>query len=214
MSCCGGNCSCGKGDKLSVQKKITLVQMSAQQGELTIHDWMKGMGSLKIEEEIAEIRFKNKRKAFYRNRSGLSLAKDDRVVVEVEGGHDVGTVTLTGQPAEKQFEQAGINRDKSALNKIYRKCTQKDIDRWLESKRRERDVLLLARQMAVEQDLQLSISDVEFQGDGRKAMVYASTDDHIDPDKLLRRMAIQFGVNVELELNSSSRTSIRRMYHA
>ena len=86
MSCCGGSCSCGKGNQSPVQENLTLVQMSTSQGMLSTHDLFKGLESFTVNEEVVEIRFKNSRKAFFRNLRGDILQKDDRVVVEVDGG--------------------------------------------------------------------------------------------------------------------------------
>jgi len=199
MSCCGGNCSCGKGNQSPAQENIHLVQMSTTQGMLSTQDWMKGLGNLTLKEEVVEVRFKNNRKVFYRNPHGLNLSKDDRVVVEVEGGHDVGTVSLTGSLAEKQFEQKESNKEKSSLKKIYRKSTQVDIDKWLESKKREREVMIEARRMASSLDLGMSINDIEFQGDGRKLTVYYTAESRVDFRELIRKYASAFRAKIEMK---------------
>ena len=198
MSCCGGVCSCGKGNQSPAQKNLHLVQVSTSQGMLFTHDWMKEPGTLSVDEEVAEIRFKNNRKTFFRNRHGLILAKDDRVVVEVEGGHDVGTVSLTGLLADKQFEQKETQKDKSTLKKIFRKTTQVDLDKWLDAKKRERDVLIQSRRIAFDQGLDMRISDVEFQGDGRKATVYYRAEGQVDFQELIHKYVSAFQVKIEM----------------
>ena len=95
----------GKETKSAVEENIHLVQLSTRQGMLPIFDWMKDLGSLSVEEEVIEVRFKNSRKDFFRNPFGRSIGKDDRVVVEVNGGHDIGTVSLSGSLAEKQLSR-------------------------------------------------------------------------------------------------------------
>ena len=214
MSCHGGSCSCGKGSQSSVQENPTLVQMSTSRGVLSTHDFMKGLGSLTVDEEVVEIRFKNNRKAFYRNRNGLSLNKDERVVVEVDGGDDLGTVSLTGGIADKQFEQKTTNgikvtaeekkRYKSGLKRVNRIATQADIGRWLGAKKRERSVLVQSRQLAADLGLEMSITDVEFQGDGRKVTVYYTAETSVDFRELIRIYGYTFLVNIQMRQISST----------
>lgn len=165
---------------------------------MATHDWMKGLGALTLDEEVVEVRFKNNRKAFFRNNPGISLAKDDRVVVEVEGGHDLGTVSLNGALAEKQFAQKGEGVKKSSLMRIYRRATQVDVEHWLEAKRREREVLLRSRSFAAELQLEMSISDVEFRGDGKKVTIYYTADKRVDFRELIRKYATAFRVKIEM----------------
>lgn len=198
MACCEGNCSCGKNKQSPVQENIHLVQLSSRQGKLSTFDWMKGLGNLKVDEDVVEVRFKNNRKSFYRNTLGKAVSKDDRIVVEVDGGHDVGTVSLTGQLADKQHLQKNPGEEKATLKRIYRKATRADLDNWLKAKRRERDVLLEARKLAGELGLVMSISDVEFQGDGRKATVFYTAESRVDFRELVKRYASAFQVRIEM----------------
>ena len=153
MGCCEEGCSCGKGNQSPVQEHLTFVQMSTDQGMLSTTDWMRNLGSFTLEEEVLEIRFKNNRKIFCRNNQGIRLQKDDRVVVEVEVGHDLGTVSLSGELAEKQYELKSKGASKTSLQQIFRKATLLDLEKWLGAKRREREVLLESRKIA--NDLQL-----------------------------------------------------------
>ena len=199
MGCCEGSCSCGKGSQSSVQENLALVQMSSSQGILSTHDWMKDLGSLSVKEEVVEVRFKNSRKAFFRNPQGIRLNKDDRVVLETEGGHDLGTISLSGDLAEKQFEQKQTSSHKSTLKQIYRKATEVDLDKWLDAKRRERKVLLESRSIARELGLEMSIGDVEFQGDGKKVTISYTADGRVDFRELIRKYALAFGVRIEMK---------------
>lgn len=209
MGCCEGSCSCGKGNQSPEQKNIHLVQMSASQEMRATHDWIKGLGCLWVDEEVVEIRFKNSRKAFYRNRTGFSLKKDERIVVEVEAGHDLGTVSLAGSLAEKQFEQKSTRgteataeekkRNKTGLKKVYRKATQVDLEKWLDAKKRERAVLLHSRRLAGDLGLEVSISDVEFQGDGGKVTVYYTADGKVDFRQLIGKYTLAFQVKIEMK---------------
>ena len=199
MGCCEGSCSCGKGSQSPVQENLALVQMSTSQGMLSTHDWMKDLGSFTVKEEVAEIRFKNNRKAFFRNPQGIRLNKDDRVVLETEGGHDLGTISLSGDLAEKKFEQKFISSHKSTLNQIYRKATSVDLDKWLGAKRRERNVLLESRSIARELGLEMSIGDVEFRGDGKKVTICYTADGRVDYRELIRKYATAFRVRIEMK---------------
>ncbi len=199
MGCCEGSCSCGKGNKSTAQENFTLVQMPTTQGMLSTTEWMKGLNSLSVKEEVVEIRFKNNRKGFYRNTRGLRLQKDDRIVVEAEGGHDIGTISLTGDRADKRFEQILAGTSKNQMKQIYRKATFVDIEKWLASKRRERNVLLEARRLAGELKLKMSISDAEFQGDGKEVTLYYTADGRIDFRELTRKFAAQFRARIKME---------------
>jgi cell fate regulator YaaT (PSP1 superfamily) len=126
------------------------------------------------------------------------LKKDDRIVVEADGGHDLGTVTLTGDLAEKQFRQKEPSGEKDTLKKVYRKATQADLENWLNSKRRERDVLLEARRLAGEMSLSMSIGDVEFQGDGRRVTIYYTAENRVDFRELVKRYASAFMAKIEM----------------
>jgi cell fate regulator YaaT (PSP1 superfamily) len=199
MGCCEGSCSCGKGSQSPVQENLALVQMSTSQGMLSTHDWMKDLDSFRVQEEVAEIRFKNNRKAFFRNPKGIRLKKDDRIVVETEGGHDLGTVSLSGDLATKQFEQKHASTPKTTLSRIYRLATEVDLDKWLEAKRRERKVLLESRAIARELGLEMSISDVEFQGDGKKVIISYTADGRVDFRELIRKYANAFRIRIEMK---------------
>lgn len=199
MACCEGSCSCGKGSKSAVQENLALVQMSASLGMLSTNDWMKDMRSFTVKVEVVEVRFKNNRKAFYRNPQGIRLNKDDRVVLETEGGHDLGTISLSGNLAEKKYEQKHNSTPKSNLSQVYRKATAMDLDRWLDAKRRERKVLLESRSIARELGLQMSISDVEFRGDGKKVTISYTAVGRVNFRELIRKYAIAFGIRIEMK---------------
>lgn len=214
MGCCEGDCSCGKGSKNPVQENLAMIQMSTSQGALSTHDWMKDLGSFRVKEEVAEVRFKNNRKAFFRNLKGIRLTKDDRVVVATSGGYDLGTISLSGERAEKKYEQHSLSSTKSDLHQIYRKATEADLNKWLEAKRRERKALLESRSIARELKLEIHISDVEFQGDGKKASIYYTADARVDFRELIRKYATSFKVRIEMKQIktrniTSSKPSIR-----
>ena len=196
MSCSGGNCSCGKSERSVAEKNIHLVQLPGTGDLLPKFDWSKGLDHLSVEVDIVEVRFKNRRKAFYRNISGLELSGDMRIVVQSGDGHDLGTISLSGKAARKQFDQKG--GDKAFLGKVYRKATEKDLEMWLNAKKRERDVLHESRKIAKDRGLEISISDVEFRGDGLKASIFYTAPEGMVSRGLVRKFASVFGVSVEM----------------
>jgi len=198
MSCCQGSCSCGKGDQFSVEQSIYLVQIASSQSVHSSFDWTKSPEKLVLEEEVVEVRFKSNRKVFYKNRMGLDLAKDDRIVVETEGGYDLGTVSLSGKLAGKRFEQQSGSNDKSQLANISRRATLEDLEHWLSAKKRERSSLLEARRISQNLGLEMSISDIEFQGDGQKANIYFSSKKSLDSQELVYLLSSAFKVKVEM----------------
>ena len=181
-----------------MEQSIHLVQLVDSQSMRSSFDWTKSPEKLVLEQEVVEIRFKSNRKKFFKNRIGLELAKDDRIVVETEGGYDLGTVSLSGKLAGKKFEQESEAGDISKLKKILRRATWEDLELWLTAKKKERKSLLEARRIAAELGLELAIGDVEFQGDGRKAIIYFTTEMSLDVRELVRRYASAFGVKVEM----------------
>lgn len=199
MGCCEGNCSCGKGNQTPVQENLALVQMSTTQGMLSTQDWMKGLGALTVKEEVVEVRFKNNRKEFFRNPRGIGLKKDDRVVVEAESGHDLGTVSLSGELAGSQFGQKQRSQKIADLRQVQRKATGFDLEKWLAAKRREREVLLESRSIAGRLNLQMSVGDVEFRGDGKKVIIYYTADGRVDYRILVKEYAAAFRARIEMK---------------
>lgn len=199
MGCSEGSCSCGKGKKAPVQKNQRLIQMSPGQGMWSTEDLIQGLGSLKVKEEVLEVRFKNMRKDFFRNPHGFRLKKDDRVAVETEGGFDLGTIFLAGELAEKQYERKHSSHKKASLKQIYRKATEVDLEKWLSAKRMERTVLLESRSIADKLNLEMSIGDVEFQGDGKKVTVYYTADGRVDYRPLIREYVATFRTRIEMK---------------
>lgn len=181
-----------------MEENIHLVQLPTNQGVLSSFDWTNGPENLTVDDEVVEIRFKSNRKVFYNNRIGLELNKDDRIVVETDGGYDLGTVSLLGSLARKRFEQQSEADDKSQLKKIYRLATQDDIDIWLAAKKRERNSLLEARRIASELGIEMGIGDVEFQGDGQKATLYFNAERREEFGELVRMFASTLRVKVEI----------------
>lgn len=177
-------------------ERIHFVQLPASGDELTTFDLPKNLNHLSVEPEVVELRFKNGRKVFFMNTPGLELAKDDRVVVNSGDGYDLGTVFLSGKSAQKKFSDSGMNF--SALERVVRKATVKDLQKWLDAKKTEYALLLKAREIAAGQEIDISIRDAEFLGDGRKVSLYFTAPEHVDTRDLHSKYASELGISVEL----------------
>jgi len=166
--------------------------------KLGTYDWLNDIPDTGHESDIVEIRFKSTRKEFFKNEDGLTLKRDELVVVSCIPGHDVGAVSLTGRLAELQFKRKVKNPERYEWNRIYRKATPTDVIKWEEAKARENKVLIRARQLANELKMKMKISDVEFQGDNTKAIFYYIADDRVDFRVLIKNFASEFSIKVEM----------------
>ena len=165
---------------------------------LGTYDWLNDLPDTSFESNIVEIRFKGTRKEFFRNEDGIHLKRDELVVVACSPGHDVGAVSLTGKLAELQFKRKVKKPDRYEWNKIYRKATPSDVIKWEEAKARENKVMIRARQLANELNLNMKIGDVEFRGDNTKAIFYYIADERVDFRELIRKYAREFSIKVEM----------------
>jgi len=145
-----------------------------------------------------EVRFKNSRKEFFRNTEKLSLNIGDVVATQSKSGHDIGIVTLTGELVRVQMKKKNVSTEEEELPKIYRKATQKDIDKWQKCRNQEEEIKKRSREMAILLSLQMKISDVEFQGDGSKATFYYTAEERVDFRQLIKDMAKAFGIRIEM----------------
>ncbi|MDD2490929.1 MAG: regulatory iron-sulfur-containing complex subunit RicT [Bacteroidales bacterium] len=166
--------------------------------KLSVFDWLCGITD-SDSAEIYEVRFKNTRKLYYRNESGNSLSVGDIVVVEATNGHDVGLVTLKGPVIGKQLKRHNIDKATYDFKKIYRKARVLDIERWQEAIAREHKTMIRSRQIAAQLELNMKIGDVEFQGDGTKAIFYYIADERVDFRQLIRNFAEEFRIRVEMK---------------
>jgi cell fate regulator YaaT (PSP1 superfamily) len=168
--------------------------------KLTVFDWLSNMslpsGQKKF--DCVEVRFKNSRKDFFRNKDNLTLSIGDIVATEATSGHDVGIVTLTGELVKVQMKKKKTDWNDPEIPKIYRKASQKDIDVWSKSRDREESVKKRSRELAISLGLQMKISDVEFQGDGSKATFYYTADERVDFRQLIKEMAKAFSTRIEM----------------
>ena len=170
--------------------------------KLSTFDWLANMQLPSGQEkpfDILEVRFKNGRKGFYKNTKNLALYMGDDIAVEGSPGHDIGTVSLTGELVKIQMKKKKVAQDNSELvKKIYRKATQKDLDVWAKARTKEKEVQMQARQLALRLGLKMKISDVEYQGDGNKATFYYTADQRVDFRQLIKDMASQFSIRIEM----------------
>jgi cell fate regulator YaaT (PSP1 superfamily) len=168
--------------------------------KLTVFDWLSNMSLPNGEKpfDCLEVRFKNSRKEFFRVGEDLILSIGDLVATQAKSGHDIGMVTLSGELVRIQMKKKKVAFDDEELPKIYRKATQKDIDKWQKCRDKEDEIKKRAREMAILLRLQMKISDVEFQGDGSKATFYYTAEDRIDFRQLIKDMAKAFGIRIEM----------------
>jgi cell fate regulator YaaT (PSP1 superfamily) len=148
--------------------------------------------------DIVEVRFKNSRKEFFRNTTGLPVSVGEVLAVEASPGHDIGVVSLTGELVRIQMKKKGIGYDSAEIKKIYRKARQTDIDKWKEAQSLETQAMYKARTLAIKHGLQMKISDVEYQGDKSKAIFYYTADGRVDFRELIKTMAHEFSVRIEM----------------
>ena len=148
---------------------------------------------------LYEVRFKNTRKGFYINDSPQNIRLGDLVMVEATQGTDLGIVTLEGPIVGRQMKCKGLDPEHTEFKKIYRKARQSDIERWQEAMAREQDTMIKARSIAAEMGLEMKIGDVEFQGDGTKAIFYYIADGRVDFRQLIKVFAEEFRIRIEMK---------------
>jgi len=166
--------------------------------KMEVFDWLSGMQLPDNQKpfDIVEVRFKNNRKGFYRN-SNIELYAGDVVTVDVSPGYDVGVVSLTGELVRTQMKRKEV-RDNYEIKKILHKSNDGEISKWQEGRQLEQTTMMRARTIAQSLDLQMKISDVEYQGDKSKATFYYTADDRVDFRELIRKFADSFRVKIEM----------------
>ena len=166
--------------------------------KLEVYDWLQGISQEQYKNYF-EVRFKNTRKGIYVNASGQSIKTGDLVIVETATGHDLGIVTLEGAIVARQMKCKRINPETYEFKKIYRKAKMFDIERWQEAIAREHETMIRSRQIAAELGLEMKIGDVEFQGDGTKAIFYYIADGRVDFRQLIKVFADEFRIRIEMK---------------
>ena len=192
-------CSCGtsKGGKTAGCKNNGACQTGGC-NKMNVFDWLSNMEMPSTSSfEIVEVRFKNGRKEFFRNTEKLDLTTGDAIVVEVPNGHHIGHVSMQGELVRLQMQKKKVANDHE-IKKIYRIAHQKDLEKLEEVKKRELPTLNRTREILRETKLQMKLSDIEYQADNTKATFFYSADDRVDFRELIKRLATEFRIRVEM----------------
>lgn len=182
-NCCGGMCAKG---------------CSKRADKLNTYDWLADLPDNADACDIVEVQFKPPRKGYFINANKLQLEKGDVVAVEANPGHDIGTVTMTGRLVPLQLKKANL-KPGTELKKIYRKARPVDMDKFKEAKSHEHETMIESRQIALRLGLNMKIGDVEYQGDGNKAIFYYIADERVDFRQLIKVLADRFHVRIEMK---------------
>lgn len=148
--------------------------------------------------DIVEVRFKNGRKEFFSCMPDLQVEAGDIVAVEASPGHDIGIVSLTGQVVKLQMRSKKVNPENAELKKVYRKAKVSDVEKWVAAVKHENETMYRSREMASDLNLEMKISDVEYQGDRTKAIFYYTADERVDFRQLIKVLAEAFNVRIEM----------------
>lgn len=178
--------------------KLCCKSCSRQNNKLNTYDWLADIPENSEECDMVEVQFKNTRKGYFRNSNKLKLEKGDIVAVESTPGHDIGTVTLTGRLVLLQMKKAN-NKPDMEIKRIYRKAKPVDMEKYEEAKKKEHATMIRARQIATDLNLDMKIGDVEYQGDGNKAIFYYIADERVDFRQLIKVLAEAFRVRIEMK---------------
>ena len=191
---------CFRGCVISGNEQTGTEDIRYRQGccKLEVYNYLKGISQEQYD-SLFEVRFKNTRKGIYVNASGQSVKTGDLVVVEAQTGHDLGIVTLEGPIVARQMKCKGIDPEKTVFKKIYRKAKPYDIERWQDAIAREQETMFRSRVLAANLGLEMKIGDVEFQGDGTKAIFYYIADGRVDFRQLIKDFAEEFHIRVEMK---------------
>ncbi len=167
-------------------------------GKLHCYNWLDDIPGGYADFDMVEVQFKNTRKGFYKNSANLDLAIGDMVAVEASPGHDIGQVTLTGQLVALQMKKANVKPD-AEIRRIFRKAKPADLEKYEEAKAKENDTMIRSRKIAESLKLNMKIGDVEYQGDGNKAIFYYIADERVDFRQLIKVLAETFKVRIEMK---------------
>lgn len=193
---CKGRDFCKWGD--SNLRRLPANGCGRSDHQLNSYDYLADVPGNVDTTDFVEVQFKNTRKGFYRNDNHLDLQKGDIVAVEAQPGHDIGVVSLTGKLVLLQMQKANL-KPNFEIKRIYRKARPADMEKYEEAKAREHDTMIRSRQIAKDLELQMKIGDVEYQGDGNKAIFYYIADARVDFRKLIKVLAEAFRVRIEMK---------------
>lgn len=166
--------------------------------QLNIHDYLADIPGNTDITDLVEVQFKNTRKGYYHNINKLPIEKGDVVAVEASPGHDIGTVTMTGKLVELQLKKVTL-KSADDIKRIYRKAKPVDMEKYEEAKAKEHETMIKSRQIAKDLGLEMKIGDVEYQGDGNKAIFYYIANGRVDFRQLIKVLAEEFRVRIEMK---------------
>lgn len=166
--------------------------------KLAVFDWLCDLPETRQDTDFVEVQFKNTRKGYYLNNTKILLEKGDMVAVEASPGHDVGEVTLVGRLVLNQMKKNGLSPETIEVKRVYRKAKQSDMERYYEAKAKEHETMIRARQIAESLNLNMKIGDVEYLGDGNKAIFYYIADERVDFRQLIKVFVDTFHIRVEM----------------
>ena len=169
-----------------------------QDKQLNSYDWLADVPGNIDTTDLVEVQFKNTRKGYFHNVNKLDLKKGDIVAVEANPGHDIGVVTLTGRLVELQLKKVHI-KSPDDIRRIYRHAKPIDMEKYREAKAREHSTMIESREIAKNLGLDMKIGDVEYQGDGNKAIFYYIADERVDFRQLIKDLAAAFHVRIEMK---------------
>ena len=169
-----------------------------QDRQLNTYDWLADVPGNQESTDLVEVQFKHTRKGYYHNVNNLPLKKGDIVAVEASPGHDIGVVTLTGRLVKLQIKKANL-KSADDIKRVYRLAREIDMQKFREAKAREHETMIESRQIAKGLGLDMKIGDVEYQGDGQKAIFYYIADERVDFRQLIKDLAAAFHVRIEMK---------------
>jgi cell fate regulator YaaT (PSP1 superfamily) len=167
--------------------------------KLHVTDWLKDIQSTTNINDVVEVRFKNTRKDYYKNVNNLKLKVGDLVAVESSPGHDIGIVSVMGELVEQQMRKHKVTLVNNEFRKVYRIAKLVDIDKWKEAISLEHETMIRSRQITADLQLKMKIGDVEYQGDRTKAIFYYIADERVDFRQLIKVLAENFRIRVEMK---------------
>lgn len=182
-SCCMGKKGCSK----------------VQNTKLNTYDWLCDVADAENATDYVEVQFKNTRKGYFLNNTKIPLEKGDMVAVEASPGHDIGTISLTGKLVLLQMKKNNARTEGVEIKRVYRKAKPTDIEKFEEAKAKEHTTMIRSRQIASDLSLNMKIGDVEYQGDGNKAIFYYIADERVDFRQLIKVLADAFRVRIEMK---------------
>ncbi len=184
--------------KTGCDRGLCHLAVGRQDKQLNTYDWLADVPGNTDTTDLVEVQFKHTRKGYYHNVNNLDLKKGDIVAVEANPGHDIGVVTLTGRLVKLQIKKANL-KSADDIKRIYRIARPVDMEKYHEAKRREHATMIESRQIAKGLGLKMKIGDVEYQGDGNKAIFYYIADERVDFRQLIKDLAATFHVRIEMK---------------